>query len=237
MFKYFFVLFVYTPFVFAVNPQLISVNGLGERTVDPNMVIVNIELFGKASTALLSQNLQAKEYNRIKAIIEKFKIKKEHFSTQNFSIHPEYTYDQKAQVSKLTGYRVSHQVQVTFKKVDEAGELIDALTSKEKVDTSGVLIQSISWDSDKKSAAESEAMTDAVQVAKNKAEKLAKAAGVKIKNVYLISQSSGAESIIPQVLGGNFKAMAMDSGGQSSTSIQGGQIKVRSEVLMQFEIN
>lgn len=221
--------------VVANNPQLISVNGIGERSVDPNIVIINLEIFGKSVAAKASQDLQAKEYNRIKSIVEKFKIKKDDFTTQNFSINPEYTYDQKTQISKLSGYRVSHQVQVTFKKVDDAGQLIDALTSTAKVDTAGVQIQSISWDSDKKSPAESEAMIDAVQLAKDKAEKLAKAAGVKIKNVYLISQTSGSESVAP-VFSGNMKAMAMESA-HSATAVQGGQIKVKSEVLMQFEIN
>jgi uncharacterized protein YggE len=229
------IFFLWAQLAVANNPQLISVNGIGERSVDPNIVIINLEIFGKSTTAKTAQDLQAKEYNRIKTIVEKFKIKKDHFPTQNFSINPEYTYDQKAQVNKLTGYRVSHQVQITFKKVDDAGQLIDALTSTAKVDAAGVQIQSISWDSDNKSAAESDAMTNAVQAAKDKAEKLAKAAGVKIKNVYLISQTSGSESVAP-VFSGHMKAMAMDAV-QSETAVQGGQIKVKSEVLMQFEIN
>lgn len=226
---------LWAQFAVANNPQLISVNGIGERSVDPNIVIINLEIFGKSVAAKAAQDLQAKEYNRIKSIVEKFKIKKDDFTTQNFSINPEYTYDSKTQISKLSGYRVSHQVQMTYKKVDDAGQLIDALTSTAKVDTAGVQIQSISWDSDKKSPAESEAMIDAVQAAKDKAEKLAKAAGVKIKNVYLISQTSGSESVAP-VFSGNMKAMAMESV-HTATAVQGGQIKVKSEVLMQFEIN
>lgn len=226
---------LWAQFAVANNPQLISVNGIGERSVDPNIVIINLEIFGKSVAAKATQDLQAKEYNRIKSIVEKFKIKKDDFTTQNFSINPEYTYDPKTQISKLSGYRVSHQVQMTYKKVDDAGQLIDALTSTAKVDTAGVQIQSISWDSDKKSPAESEAMIDAVQAAKDKAEKLAKAAGVKIKNVYLISQTSGSESVAP-VFSGNMKAMAMESV-HTATAVQGGQIKVKSEVLMQFEIN
>ncbi len=226
---------LWAQFAVANNPQLISVNGIGERSVDPNIVIINLEIFGKSVAAKAAQDLQAKEYNRIKSIVEKFKIKKDDFITQNFSINPEYTYDPKTQISKLSGYRVSHQVQMTYKKVDDAGQLIDALTSTAKVDTAGVQIQSISWDSDKKSPAESEAMIDAVQAAKDKAEKLAKAAGVKIKNVYLISQTSGSESVVP-VFSGNMKAMAMESV-HTATAVQGGQIKVKSEVLMQFEIN
>ncbi len=220
-----------------INPQLISVNGMAERSVEPNMVILNLESFGKASTAKQAQDLQAKEYNRIKSVVEKYKIKKDDFTTENFSINPEYVYDQKTQANKITGYRVSHQIKITHKKTDEAGPLIDALTSNSKMDSAGINIQSISWDSDKKSAAESLAMIDAVKSAREKAESLAKAAGVKIKNVYLISHQGSAEPVVRPFEGARMmKAMAFDSS-SAATSVSGGQIKVKTEVLMQFEIN
>jgi uncharacterized protein YggE len=233
----FFLTFLFSKILFAANPQLISVNGIAERSIDPNSVVVQIELYGKASSAKIAQDLQAKEYQRVKDTTEKFKIKKNDFTTQNYSIHPEYIYDQKTQSNKLNGYRVIHQIKLIFKKIDEAGKLIDELTSKERVDSSGVQIQSISWDSDQKSTAESLAMADAVIVAKEKAEILAKSAGVKIKNVYLISQNSSSDMVATPRFEGNFKSMAMDAGGSAQTSLNGGQIKVRSEVHMQFEIN
>ncbi len=224
-------------FAFAnTNPQLISVNGFAERSVDPNMVILNLESFGKAQTAKAAQEYQAKEYNRIKSVIEKYKIKKDDFTTENYSINPEYIYDQKTQNNKITGYRVVHQIKITHHKTDEAGGLIDALTSNAKIESSGINIQSISWDSDKKSAAESLAMIDAVRSAKDKAENLAKAAGVKIKSIYLISHNSSQDSIVRPQLEGRMKSMAFDSS-NVSTSVSGGQIKVKTEVLMQFEIN
>ncbi len=216
------------------SPQLISVNGMAERSVEPNMVILNLESFGKAPTAKQAQDLQAKEYNRIKAVIEKYKIKKDDFTTENFSISPESVYDQKTQKNKITGYRVSHRIKVTHKKTDEAGQLIDALSSNSKLDSAGINIQSISWDSDKKSGIESLAMVDAVKLAKDKAEILARAAGVKIKNVHLISHQSSTVDV-PQFEHSRMKAMveAEDTVGSSLSS---GQIKVKTEVLMQFEI-
>jgi uncharacterized protein YggE len=214
------------------NPQLISVNGIAEQSIEPNMVILNLESFGAAATAKKAQELQAKEYLRIKSVIEKYKIAKNDFTTENFSIQPESVYDQKTRTNKVTGYRVSHLVKLTYKKTDEAGQLIDALASKANLDSAGLNIQSISWDSDKKLAAEALAMADAVKSAKIKAEVLAKAAGVKIKNTYLISQQGSVESA-----GGGMRMMKMVEMDSAATTINGGQIKVRSEVLMQFEIN
>jgi len=222
-------------FSLAAEPQMISVNGVAERSIEPNMVILNIESFGKAAQAKQAQELQAKEYNRVKSVMEKYKIKKEDFSTENYTLNPEYTYDQKTQNNKVTGYRAQHQIKLTVRKSELAGEIIDALTSTAKVETSGVTVQSISWDSDQRNQAESQAMIDAVKVAQQKAETLAKAAGVKIKGIRLISHFSGSDAVVrPMTELRSMKAMAADYSG--NTNVSGGQIKVKTDIQMQFDI-
>lgn len=219
-------------------PPTIFVNAIAEKSVDPNMVILNIETYGKAKNAKEAQDLQAKEYTKVKNIIEKFKVKKEDFTTGDYSITPEYTYDQKTQNSKITGYKVSHQIKVTLRKIESTGELLDALTSNSKVEISGSVIQSINWDSDKKSSVESAAMTEAVKIARQKAESLASAAGVKIKSVYNITHNTGSVDIIrPQLEIARTKTMSFaNSLGGASTEVNANSIKVRSEVSMQFLI-
>jgi uncharacterized protein len=199
-------------------------------------VILNIESYGKAGQAKTAQDLQVKEYQKIKNAVDKYKIKKEDFATENFSMNPEYSYDQKSQTNRITGYRVSHMIKITLRKVEDAGEFVDALGTATKPETSGISVQSIQWDSDKKSQAESQAMTDAVKLAQQKAESLAKAAGVKIKRVFHISHHSGSEGgARPMAFRGKSMAFAAESMADSPTTLSGGQIKVRTEVLMQFE--
>lgn len=220
------------------NPALISVNAIAEKSIDPNMVILNIESYGKSGQAKMAQDLQAKEYQKIKNAVDKYKIKKEDFTTENFSMNPEYTYDQKTQSNRITGYRVSHSIKVILRKVDDAGEFVDTLGTSAKPETSGISVQSIQWDSDKKAQAESVAMTEAVKLAQQKAESLAKASGVKIKRVFHVAHMSGSEGVVRSPLLGRAKAMsfASESMADSSTTLSGGQIKVRTEVNMQFEI-
>lgn len=237
MLRNIFLFLLFATNAYALDPSLISVNGIAERSIEPNMVVLNIEIFGKSLQAKIAQDHQSKEFNRIKTIVEKYKIKKDDFTTENYSINPEYVYDQKTQQNKISGYRVSHQIKIISKKTDDAGDLVDALTSTSKIESAGVVLQSISWDSDKKSAAEAQAMIDAVKAAQAKADNLAKAAGVKIKNIHLISHQSSAEAAVrPQFDNVRSKSFAL-SDAQASTSLSAGQIKVRTEVLMQFEIN
>ena len=53
----------------AENIHLISVNGIAESQIDPNMVILQIESWGKAATAKAAQETQAAQYAKIKTLI------------------------------------------------------------------------------------------------------------------------------------------------------------------------
>ena len=81
---------------------------------------------------------------------------------------------------------------------------------------------------------EKESLATAVQVARTKAEALAKAAGVKIKAVHRIQYQMGSAS--PPVIGlmsSRMKSMAAES---APTELSAGGVKVQVEVQMDFEI-
>jgi uncharacterized protein len=216
--------------------HLILSNAVVEKTIEPNMVVLTIESWGRSATAKAAQELQKTEYAKIKSTVEKYKIKKEEFKTENFSVNPDYVYDQKTQSNKITGYRVSHQISIIYHKADDVGSLVDALASSGKATTSGVNVQNILWDYDKKEVIETSAINEAVRLARAKAEDLAKAAGVKIKAVHRVQHVSAFPTTSPY----SMKAMALSaervSSDKASTELTGGQIKVRVEVQMEFEI-
>ncbi|MDG0815846.1 SIMPL domain-containing protein [Bdellovibrio svalbardensis] len=218
------------------DERLIIVGGSAEKSLDPNMVIMNVEVWSKAPTAKQAQQLAANQYKQVKKTFDDFKIKKEDIQTDNYALNPEYIYDQKTQQNKMVGFRVVNNVIVTFRKVDEAGNFLDALVVEKKGTDSGVNVNNINWDSDQRSKVETAALADAVRAAKIKAEEIAKAAGVKIKNVARISH--GATNIrppMPMARGGfAMKAAMADS---APTELSAGQIKVRVDVTAEYEIN
>lgn len=214
--------------------HLIFVNGVAEKSLEPNMVLVQLESWSKAATANKAQELQANQFAKLKASIEKFKIKKEDIQTQGFSVYPEYTYDQKNQTNKITGYRVSHSIQITYRKVEEAGVFLDSIVTS-KSDTNGVNVQSVSWDYDNKASAESSVLTDAVKNARSKAEELATAAGVSITAVHKIQHTSYAPPVARPMYEAKSMRASLDSAA-APTELASGQIKVRVEVQMEFEI-
>ncbi|MEK2646182.1 SIMPL domain-containing protein [Bdellovibrio sp. BCCA] len=215
--------------------RLIIVNGMAEKGLDPNMVNLGIEVWSKASTAKQAQQLAASQFKQIKKTFDEYKIKKEDIQTDNYSLNPEYEYDQKSRQNKMTGFRVSQTLTVTLRKVEDAGNFLDSLVSEKKSMDSGTSVNSISWDSDKRAQVETAALGDAVRSAKAKAEEIAKAAGVKVKGVARISHSTGR--VGPQPVFRNYAMKSMDATESAPTEVSAGQIKVRVEVTAEYEIN
>ncbi len=215
--------------------HLIYVNGLAEKTIEPNMAVIRIESWAKALTAKAAQEQQAQQYANLKSTFEKFKINNDDIQTENFSVSPDTVYDQKTQVSKLVGYRAHHSVLVTYRKVNDVGALLDSLVTS-KADAHGVSVQNISWDYDKKHEIETATLDEAVKEARSKAEDLAEAAGVSIKAVHKIQHTSYA----PPVASPMYEKSALRSSfgeGAPATELSVGKIKMHVEVQMEFVID
>lgn len=216
-----------------VTPALISVNGIAEVAIEPNMIVIQLESWGKANTAEEAQNLQAEQFKKIKAAADKFKIAKVDFKSLNYNIYPEYFYDQKTQNNKIVAYKVSHQISITLKKIDQAGNLIDAVTTASIKSSSGATVQSMNWDSSNRADFEKQALELAVQRARTKAEVLAAASDVKIRRVFRINYQPGGDfTPPPQMEMQSAKAFSRTT----STDLEPGQIKLNTTVSMDFEI-
>lgn len=213
--------------------NLILVNGIAERTVEPNMLVVRFESWAKASSAQKAQEQQAVQYAQFKKQLDKYKIKKEDIQTESFNVSPEYVYDQKAQINKITGYRVSHNITVINRNVEEGGQFLDGIVTS-RGESAGLSVSSVGWDSDKKSQVELGALADAVKNARARANELSSAAGTTIRGVHKIQHSTYSPPVAQPFME---KAMMMRADSASPpTELPSGQIKVRVEVQMEFEI-
>ncbi|UOF01413.1 SIMPL domain-containing protein [Bdellovibrio reynosensis] len=213
--------------------RFIVVNGVAEKSLDPNMVTMTVEVWSKAVTAKQAQQMAAQQFKLIKKSFEDFKIRKEDIQTENYSLNPEMVWDDKSRTNKMTGFRVSQALSVTVRKIEDTGNFIDSLVADKGTKDAGVNINNIFWDSDKRQEAETLALADAVQAAKTKAQEIAKAAGVKIKGVSKISHSTAPVQPI-QPFRGMMKA-SYDAA-STSTEMSAGQIKVKVEVTSEYEI-
>jgi uncharacterized protein YggE len=153
--------------------------GLVKGTPDTLRVVLGVETrSARAKDALAANNEKAN------ALVDTLKgqgVEEKDIQTSQLSIHP--TYDDKGQ--RITGYQVNNTVTATLHDIAGAGALIDAAAG-----TVGdaVRVQSIGFSIDDDSALKAEARTQAVHLAQLQAEQMAKAAGVKLGGIRLISE-------------------------------------------------
>lgn len=215
--------------------KLIVVSSFAEKAVEPDMVTLNIEVWSKASSAKQAQAMNANEFQKVKKNFDSFKVKKEDIQTDTYSLNPEYIYDQKTQQNKMVGFRALQILRVTLHKTEDLGAFLDAVVASAPKNDSGVNVNSINWDTDKRQQIEMSALAEAVKNGRAKADELAKAANVRIKGVSMLSH--GVSSSMPPIaMRGMMKTMAFESAAGANTEIMAGQVKVRVDVTAQYDI-
>lgn len=221
--------------VFA-DTRLISVSGSAERSLEPDMARVLVNVWGKADNAKNAQNLSNEQNDHFKKVLEQFNIKKTDTMTTGYELSPEYVYDNKANTNKITGYMASQSIRVILKKTDIVGKFMDALIIRdEKNLKSGTSVQGVVWDIEKRDEIEKSLLSDAVRNAEEQAQLLAKAAKVKVKGVFhLVPQSFNQP--MPMYEASPMMMKSADAGAARETSVFAGEIKIKAQVSADYEI-
>ncbi|HEV7535751.1 MAG TPA: SIMPL domain-containing protein [Acidimicrobiia bacterium] len=153
--------------------------GLVKGTPDTLRVVLGVETRSpSAKDALAANNDKA---NALISTLKDKGVAAKDIQTSQLSINP--TYDDKGQ--RITGYQVSNQVTATLHDIAGAGGLIDAAAGAVG---DAVRVQSMGFSIDDDSGLKAEARTQAVHLAQLQAEQMAKAAGVKLGGIRLISE-------------------------------------------------
>lgn len=210
-----------------------SVKGEGEVKVRPDEADLFLQVRAKAKDAKAAQAKNAKEMARVqKALKSDFKIDDKYIQTSGFSVNPEYRYDNNGKQTFL-GYTVDHSLNVKVKKVDKLGEMLDSLVGKGSEDVS-VLLQNVSFGTEKRQEYEIQAMEIAMKNAEVRAAALARFAKRGLKGVLRISDSSVQfqPPAFPRMMGkAAMMEMASDGGG---TQISAGEIVIHSNVSVDY---
>ncbi len=206
-----------------VQARQITVNGTGTVTVDPDVVYVQFGVETTGKTASEAMNRNATIFASVKDALRKAGIAEKDIQTVQFSTFPEYDYNDK-QGPKLTGYRVQNIVRVTYRDLKNVGSLLDQLSA------AGInRVDSLTFGSEKMDQYTATALTRAVQDARAKADVLAQAAGVKVKEVISISQLGTSQ---PPVV--YMQKMAAEAAPSATSAVYAGQLQVSASVDVVF---
>jgi len=205
----------------------ISVSGEGRVSVAPDMALLSVGASTKEDTVAAANSAVQAAMDRLLSSLKADGIVDKDIQTSQFSISPEYDYQ--LSEPRLTGYRVTHMLQVKVRDIDRAGEVID-----DAVEAAGDLVQvgSISLTIDDTSAMAKQARELAMADAKAKAEELAQLADVELGKPISISESSYTPSppvYYDRAVGGEALAPAQ-------TTISTGELEVVVSVQITYGI-
>jgi uncharacterized protein YggE len=215
----------------ASDIRLISVTGFAEKAFQPDIVRLNINVWGKGESAKKAQANNQTHFEVLKKSVDSFKVKKEDIQTTSYDLSPEIIYDNKTNKNVNDGYRVNQNISITLRKVEDVGSFIDSLSNSSKSMSGGVSVQSLGYDISKRLEEEKSLLKNAVEDAESKAQLLASAAKVKIKGIYRLAPR-GQNS--PVFEGRMAKTMMADAAG--GTQMMSGEVKVSAEIQAEYTI-
>jgi uncharacterized protein len=202
----------------------ITVTGTGKITLVPDIAHVGVGISITRSTVKAARDDAATAMTAIIAALKALGVDDKDLQTVGLSLYPQYGPNG---TTKVTGYSISEQLQVTVRDLDKTGDVVDAATAAGATDING-----ISFDVADQAKAMDDARAAAIRAAKTTAGAMAGAAGVNLGAVVSIGEASVA-------MPGPWYATAgaVKSEGDVATPVQVGTQDLSATVTVVFEID
>lgn len=206
----------------------ISVEGIAERMVEPNLASVELGVETQGDTAKIATSRNAEVMSQVHASLLSAGIKKEDLKTSSFNLSPQYHYP-KGEPAVLTGYLASNILRITVRGEDlkRIGEIIDLAS-----DAGANKVRNILFTVENSQELEMELLAEAVKNGKLKAQVMAEAADVRLGK--LLDLSSYSSSIMPYRMALQDESYALMA--KANTPIEPGEIKLSARVSIRYDV-
>jgi uncharacterized protein YggE len=172
------------------EPRLrtLSVSGEGTITAAPEIASLRVGVTSESKTAREASQENADKMGRVVAALRKAGIPEDKIQTVQLTVEPAYDYNEGQQV--LRGFQARNVVEARTRDLERLGEILDAV-----IQVGGNTVEGIGFELEDPGAAQTRALTRAVDDARRKAEALAKAAGVELGDIQEIAAAYGGGPI------------------------------------------
>lgn len=202
----------------------ITVTGTGEVLEKPDMARINIGVVTQQQTASASLRQNSEAVDKVLATLRDHGIADDDMQTSNFNVGPQYDYGRPGEPPRLLGYRVSNEVRVAVRRLEDLGKLLDEVVSAGSNQVNGVMFEIA-----EASSLQDTARREAIKDARRKAALYAQEAGVDLGAVLRIEEISGPVAM-PQ--------MAITMAEQArAVPIAPGVLVLRQQVQVTFAID
>jgi len=200
--------------------QTLVVTGTGTATVQSDFATISFHIETASKNLEDAQSENAAAMQNLKHTLGEHNISEQDLTTNWFNIYPEHDYHYG---QRIIGHRVSNQLSVKVKQLDNVGKVIDLLTAN-----GANMISGVQFGIEDNSKAYNEALTKAVESAKQKAAVLANTADFDNLKIVAIKETPNGN------IGFERYDHAMYSGA-SNTSIMQNGIEVSATVKIVFK--
>jgi hypothetical protein len=211
--------------------RTIRVEGMGEVKVAPDEAFIDLGVETQAPTAKAASEENARKMEKVIAALVQAGIARKEIQTRNFAVFPEYTPQTRPdETPKVKGYRVSNTVEVHVRELARLGALLDTALA-----TGANRVESVRFGLSKPETVQGEALRNAVERARQSAQVLATALGVKLGQVLDASTVSEPPRFIP--VQARFElARGGGAAGGAATPIEPQEQTIRATVTLVFAI-
>ena len=213
----------------AAEPRLsnvIEVTAQSQVEVPADLALVDFGVVTQAESAGAAATQNAERMKAVLAAVRKIVDAEARISTSTYAIRPIYASVREGGAPRVTGYEVSNVVHLKTRVLGRVAEVIDAA-----VRAGANQVQRLAFTLSDDSAAGREALRNAVLKAREKAETIAAALGVRMGAVHSVSEQE-IGPVRPLVR----QAAAMHAESAPLTPVEPGQVEVRARVVLRMEI-
>ena len=203
----------------------ISVSGTGEIRVSADTAVISLGVNARDKDVLKAQQKVNESIAAIRAALTEQGISEENINTEFINIY--VTYDYRDDQEEVEAYNASSTLAIKVTEMDKVGALIDAAFS-----AGANTLNGISFSASDTSEAKAEALREAVADAKNKADVLAEASGLKITGIESLSED-GVFSYENNV-GNVYAKMAVAETADAGTVVQAAKLIVSASVSITY---
>ena len=176
-----------------IDGTVLEISAEGRTTRVPDLAIVQAGVVTQAATAGEAYSQANAKMARVIAALRAAGIAERDIQSSSISLQPQYK-NRDNQDPVIFGYQALNTVTVRFRDVSKAGAILDILVREGANTISGPNLTLSQPD-----AALDEARTDAVTKARGRAELYAKAAGLRVDRILMISENGGGR--VPAMVG------------------------------------
>lgn len=210
------------------EPLVVSGEGKVSVTPDIAKVSAGIEESG-TSLKTIQNSVNTKSKNLVDAL-KRSGIDEKDIKTTSYNVFPQYDYSVSS--TRITGYRVSTNYEVTVRDFDKVNDILVVITQNGANIVGGI---SFEVNDDTKQKKLQEAREEAVAEAKKKAQGLARASGITLGKIINVSENQGVDFPRPLALD---KSLPVSGGGESipAPEITPGETEITVSVSLSYEI-